>query len=48
MKHKAFHPQSVAHKKFLLSHLEKAQQLQQQYPHLNLSRELAYFSDVVI
>lgn len=48
MKHKAFHPESVAHKKFLLSHLEKTQQLQQQYPHLNLSRELAYFGNVVV
>lgn len=48
MKHKAFHPESVAHKKFLLTHLEKAQRLQQQYPHLNLGRELAYFGKVTI
>lgn len=48
MKHKAFHPQSVAHTKFLLSQLEKTQQLQKQYPHIDFARELAYFGTAVI
>jgi hypothetical protein len=48
MKHKAFHPQSVAHAKFLLLHLEKTQQLQRLYPHINFARELAYFGNATV
>jgi GSCFA family len=48
MKHKPFHPESAAHKKFLLAHYEKAKQLQQQYPHLNLAAELACFGNITL
>ena len=47
-KHKAFHPDSVAHKKFLLSHFEKTRALEKQYPHIDFSGELDYFGNVVI
>jgi hypothetical protein len=47
-KHKAFQPNTVAHKKFLLTHLEKTQNLQKQYPFLNLATELDYFADVIV
>lgn len=43
-RHKAFHPDTEAHRKFLASQLSKAQELQSQYPFLNLSDELEYFS----
>jgi hypothetical protein len=43
-KHKASHPETDAHQKFLQSHYEKAQALQQQYPYLDFSEELNYFS----
>jgi hypothetical protein len=42
--HKAFHPQSQQHKQFLQKHLEMTRRLQEQYPQLNLSAELEYFS----
>jgi hypothetical protein len=42
-RHKAFQPETEAHKKFLKSHLEKAQSLQKQYPFLDLSNEIEYF-----
>lgn len=43
-KHKAFQPATKAHQYFLLSHFEKAKELQQKYPFLNLEEELVYFS----
>jgi hypothetical protein len=42
-RHKPFNAQSLAHKKFMLSHFEKARALQQRYPWLDMSAELAYF-----
>lgn len=42
-KHKAFQPETQAHKQFLRSHLEKAQVLQKQYAFLDLSEEIKYF-----
>ena len=43
-KHKAFQPETKAHQQFLISHFEKAKDLQQKYPFLNLKDELVYFS----
>lgn len=43
-KHKAFQPETNAHKKFLQSHLEKVKTLQQKHSYLNLEEELSYFS----
>ena len=43
-KHKAFQPATNAHKKFLKTHLEKAEQLSQQYPYLDFTEEIKYFS----
>jgi hypothetical protein len=45
-KHKAFHPATEAHKRFLQAHLEKAKELQQQYPFLNLQEEINYFGGI--
>lgn len=42
-KHKAFHPATEAHKKFLKTHLDKAQALQAKYPFLKLQEEIDYF-----
>jgi hypothetical protein len=42
--HKPFNAQSQQHKQFLLNHLEKTKQLQQQYPFLDFSKELQFFS----
>lgn len=42
-RHKAFHPATEAHKRFLQSHLEKAKDLQQKYTFLNLQEEINYF-----
>ena len=43
-KHLVFQPATEAYRKFLQSHLEKVKQLQQQYPFLDMERELEYFS----
>ncbi|WP_276483204.1 GSCFA domain-containing protein [Paraflavitalea pollutisoli] len=43
-KHKAFHPATAAHQKFLQSHLEKARELQKRYPFLSLAEEIDYFA----
>lgn len=43
-KHKAFQPETNAHKQFLASHLEKVKTLKENYPFLQLDEELAYFS----
>jgi hypothetical protein len=48
MKHKAFQPESIAHKKFMLANAELAHKLQAAYPTLNLEKEINYFSNVVI
>lgn len=42
--HKPFNPSSSMHKKFLQTQLDKANALQQQYPYLDFSKEIAYFS----
>lgn len=42
--HHSAHPHTKAHQLFLKTNLEKAESLQQQYPFLNLSEEIAYFS----
>jgi hypothetical protein len=42
-KHKAFHPATEAHKRFLKAHLDKAKELQDKYPFLNLQEEINYF-----
>jgi hypothetical protein len=43
-KHKAQFPSTAAHQTFLKTHLQKAQALQQQHPHLNLKEEIDYFN----
>lgn len=43
-KHKPFQPLTEPHKKFMLSHYEKAKQLNQKFPNLDLQNELNYFS----
>jgi hypothetical protein len=42
-KHKAFQPETNAHKTFLKTHLEKAKELQSKFSFLNLSDEINYF-----
>jgi hypothetical protein len=42
-KHKAFQPDTNAHKQFLLSHLEKTKVLQEKYSFLDFKEELEYF-----
>jgi hypothetical protein len=42
-KHKAFQPETVAHKQFLKTFFEKTRSLQSRYPFLNLQEELHYF-----
>lgn len=43
-KHKAFQPQTMAHKQFLRSYLAKVEQLRTKHPFLDLAEELNYFS----
>jgi hypothetical protein len=43
-RHKPFHPDTEAHQRFLQSQLAKAQELQSQFPFLDLEDELKYFS----
>lgn len=43
-KHRALQPATMAHQRFLRSHQEKAMELQQRYPFLDLSDDIAYFS----
>lgn len=43
-KHRAFQPETKAHQQFLSSHFEKAKELQEKYPFLDLKKELVYFS----
>lgn len=42
-RHKAFQPDTEAHKKFLQSHWEKAKALQRDHPYLDLREEIEYF-----
>ena len=42
-KHKAFQPQTSAHKTFLKTHLEKTRELQSKFSFLDLSDEINYF-----
>ena len=42
-KHKAFQPQTMAHRQFLQSYFEKAKQLSASYPFLDLREEINYF-----
>lgn len=42
-RHKPFHPATEAHRKFLKAHLDKARELQDKYPFLELQEEIAYF-----
>ena len=43
-KHKPFQPSTNAHKSFLAVHLNKAVQLSEKYPFLNMKEEIKYFS----
>lgn len=43
-KHKPFQPATEAHKHFLMEHRRKTGELARQYPFLDLTEELAYFS----
>lgn len=45
-KHKAFQPDTNAHKQFLAGCLEKTKELQRKYPFLELEDELRYFSSM--
>jgi GSCFA family len=47
-KHRAFNPDSIAHKKFMLQNVDAIQALLREYPHLNFDKELDYFSNVVV
>ena len=42
--HKAFNPSSTSHKKFMQINFEKVVMLSQKYPHLDLSKELQFFT----
>jgi hypothetical protein len=41
--HKAFNPDSLQHRKFLISFLQKTRRLQESYPYLNFEKEIEYF-----
>ena len=43
-KHRAFQPDTEAHRQFLRNYFEKASSMQRQYPFLDLSEEIRYFS----
>jgi hypothetical protein len=43
-KHRPFQPDTNAHRTFLETHFNKTRILQDAYPHLDFSGELAYFS----
>jgi hypothetical protein len=43
-KHKAFQPDTTAHKQFLKSYFEKAKALKEKYPFLDLTEEIKYFN----
>jgi hypothetical protein len=43
-RHKPFEAETNAHKKFLALNLQKALELKEQYPYIDLSKEISYFS----
>jgi len=43
-KHKAFQPETNAHKAFLKTHFEKANELQLKFPFIDLKEEIEYFN----
>ena len=43
-KHRAFQPETNAHKNFLKTHLDKTRELQAKYPFLDLTAEINYFA----
>lgn len=43
-KHKAFQPQTDAHKQFLVTHYEKAKNISARYPFINMDEEIQFFS----
>ena len=43
-KHKAFQPETNAHKTFLKTHLEKTKELQKKFSFLDLAEEISYFT----
>ena len=43
--HKAIHSASAAHQKFLKTHLQKALDLQEKHPYIDLSEEINYFKN---
>jgi len=45
-KHKAFQPETKAHRQFLSGYFEKIKALEQQFPFLDLKDELMYFSQI--
>ena len=45
-KHKPFQPDTKPHQQFLQSHYEKTKTLSENYPFLDLKKELIYFSTV--
>jgi hypothetical protein len=42
-KHRAFQPETEAHKRFLITHWEKTRDLKEKYPFLQLEEEMNYF-----
>ncbi|MFM8805808.1 MAG: GSCFA domain-containing protein [Sphingomonadales bacterium] len=45
MRHRPRQPHTIAHRQFLLQQLAVTQALQEQYPRIDFSRELAYFKE---
>jgi len=43
-RHKAFQPDTMAHKQFLKTYFEKTKALKEKYPFLNLNEEVEYFN----
>ena len=43
-KHKAFQPETMAHKQFLKTYLEKTKVLKEKYSFLDLNEEINYFN----
>lgn len=44
LKHRSRNPETIAHKKFLEAHLQKAKDFQSDFPELDFSEEINYFS----
>jgi hypothetical protein len=42
--HKAFNPESMQHKKFLIGNIEKIKKLSQVHSHLDFTAELDFFN----